>query len=293
MAEFYAMGVDSGSLTAKVVIMDDKYNIIAYKVNQSTFVSLESVRLSVYEALGKAGLKLDEIDFVVTTGYGRKRIEYGNKAITEITCHAKGANYVYPEARTVIDIGGQDSKVISIDNKGNVMRFAMNDTCAAGTGQFIEVMARSLGVDIQDVGQLALKSKKDIKISSMCTVFAESEIISLVSQGYVVEEILGAVLRAIAKRTVALSARVGVVAPLIMSGGVAKNLGIVKSIEKEAKVEVYVPWEPQIVGAIGAAIFAVDYAAANRRKGIILPNKQANNNLDASVSLKDFSSLSY
>jgi predicted CoA-substrate-specific enzyme activase len=264
--KLFAMGVDSGSLTAKAVIMDDEYNLLAYRVNQYTFVSEEAVRVSVSTALADAGLSMDDIEYVVTTGYGRRKIEYGNKAITEITCHAKGANFVFPRARTVLDVGGQDSKVISVDESGNVLNFVMNDTCAAGTGQFIEVMARSLGLDVTQVGELSLKAQQDIRISATCTVFAESEIISLAAQHCPVEEILGAVLRAIARRTVALSARVGVIPPLVMTGGVAKNIGMVKYIEREVQTQVFVPREPQIVGAIGAAIFAVDYARANRRR---------------------------
>ena len=268
VAQHFAMGVDSGSLTAKVVIMDNDYKILAYQVNQYTFVSEEAVRVSVAEALEQAGLEMGDIEYVVTTGYGRRKINYGNKAITEITCHAKGANFVIPDARTVLDIGGQDSKVISVDDHGNVLNFAMNDTCAAGTGQFIEVMARSLGLPVTDVGRRSLEALQDIRISSTCTVFAESEIISLSAQSYPIEEILGAVLRAIARRTVALISRVGIVPPMVMTGGVAKNIGMVKYIERELNTEVRVPWEPQIVGAIGAAIFAIDYAGALRRRAV-------------------------
>lgn len=266
--DLYVMGVDSGSLTAKAVIMSREKEIIAHSVKQFTFVSEKAVRVAVEEALTKAGLTMDNIAFVVTTGYGRRKISFGNKAITEITCHAKGANYVFPQTRTIIDIGGQDSKVISVDQNGNVLNFAMNDSCAAGTGQFLEVMARALDVELKDIGDYALRATKDIKISSMCTVFAESEVISLVAEGYSEEEILGAIHTAIAKRTVGLAGRVGVIPPLIMTGGVAKNIGMVRAIEKELNVRMYIPPEPQIVGAIGAAIFAVDYAIAAERKEV-------------------------
>jgi predicted CoA-substrate-specific enzyme activase len=262
------MGVDSGSLTAKAVIMNGNKEIIAHSVRQFTFVSEKAVKVVVEDVLTIAGLKLEDISYIVTTGYGRRRITFGNKAITEITCHAKGANYVYPQARTIIDIGGQDSKVISIDHNGNVLNFAMNDTCAAGTGQFLEVMAKALGVELKDIGDYALQAKKDIKISSMCTVFAESEVISLVAEGNSEIEILGAIHTAIARRTVGLAGRVGVIQPLIMTGGVAKNKGMVRSIEKELKMTIHIPEEPQIVGALGAAIFAVDYALALHKEGL-------------------------
>jgi len=260
--DYFVLGVDSGSLTAKAVVMNRYKEIVSHCVKQFTFVSEKAVREAVAEALDSAGISMDEIDFVVTTGYGRRRIDFGNKAITEITCHAKGANYVFPQTRTIIDIGGQDSKVISIDHNGNVLNFAMNDTCAAGTGQFLEVMAKALGVELEKIGEYALRAEKDIKISSMCTVFAESEVISLVAEGYQEDEILGAIHAAIARRTVGLAGRVGVIQPLIMTGGVAKNIGMVRAIEKELKISIYIPPEPQIVGAIGAALFAVDYALA-------------------------------
>ncbi|MBF7082851.1 2-hydroxyglutaryl-CoA dehydratase [Desulfallas sp. Bu1-1] len=261
-AALFTLGIDSGSLTAKAVIMDGNRRIVSHSVKQLEFVSEKAVKIAMDNALAAAGLELSDMAYIVSTGYGRRRFSFANKAITEISCHAKGANYVFPDARTVIDIGGQDSKVISVDPLGNVQNFAMNDTCAAGTGQFLEVMARALGVGLEKIGELSLESLTKLKISSMCTVFAESEVISLVAQGHTKADILAAIHEAIARRITGLVGRVGLRQPVIMTGGVAKNIGVVRALEKELGVSITVPGEPQIVGALGAALFALDYALA-------------------------------
>lgn len=262
----FTLGVDSGSLTAKAVIMDGNRQIVSHSVKQLEFVSEKAVRIAIENALATAGLELSNMAYIVSTGYGRRRLSFAGKAVTEISCHAKGANYVFPDARTVIDIGGQDSKVISVDTSGNVHNFAMNDTCAAGTGQFLEVMARALGVELEKIGELSLQVQTKLKISSMCTVFAESEVISLVAQGHTKEDILSAIHEAIARRISGLVGRVGLRQPVIMTGGVAKNIGVVCALEKELGVSISLPSEPQIVGAIGAALFALDYASADSAK---------------------------
>ena len=258
----FTLGVDSGSLTAKAVIMDGNRKIVSHKVVQLEFVSEKAVKLAVEKALAAAGLELCDLAYIVSTGYGRRKLSFASKAITEISCHAKGAHYVFPDAKTVIDIGGQDSKVISIDSSGNVQNFAMNDTCAAGTGQFLQVMARALGVRLTKIGELSLQSQIKLTISSMCTVFAESEVISLVAQGRQKEDILSAIHEGIARRTVGLVGRVGLRQPVIMTGGVAKNAGLVRALEKELGASITIPKYPQIVGAIGAALFAQDHATA-------------------------------
>lgn len=258
----YTLGVDSGSLTAKAVIMDGNRKIVAHKVVQLEFVSETAVRLAMDKALAATGLELSDMAYVVTTGYGRRRLNFADKAVTEISCHAKGANHISPDVRTVIDIGGQDSKVIIIDDRGNVQKFAMNDTCAAGTGQFLQVMARALGVRLSKIGELSLESRTKLKINSMCTVFAESEVISLVAQGHRKEDILASIHESIARRTAGLVGRAGLRQPVIMTGGVAKNVGLVRALEKELGIPISIPKYPQIVGAIGAALFAQDFAAA-------------------------------
>ncbi|MBN2568830.1 MAG: 2-hydroxyglutaryl-CoA dehydratase [Deltaproteobacteria bacterium] len=255
------MGVDSGSLTAKAVIMDGKKEIIADSVVQLDYVSQKAVELAIGNVFESTGLCRENITYTVGTGYGRRKLDFADKAITEITCHARGANYVYPEGRMVIDIGGQDSKVIALDEKGNVINFAMNDKCAAGTGQFLEVMARALGFELEQIGELSLKAQKDIEISSMCVVFAETEIISLIAQGEDKYDVLGAIHNSIARRVAGMIGRVGLVKPVIMTGGVAKNIGMVRALEKVMNISIHVPKDPQIIGAIGAALFAQDYAS--------------------------------
>ncbi|MCQ6281674.1 acyl-CoA dehydratase activase [Bacillus sp. EB600] len=263
---FYTMGVDSGSLTGKAVILDGEKRIVSHSVKQLGFVSDKAVKLAIEEALEKAGLELEDISFTVSTGYGRKRLAIAGKNLTEISCHARGANYLSPEVKTVIDIGGQDSKVIAVDPVGNVKNFAMNDKCAAGTGQFLEVLARALDVELSEIGELSLKSDADIKISSMCTTFAESEVISLVADGNTTEDILSGMHRAISARMKGLVGRVGMQTPVMMTGGGAKNIGLVTALEKSLGVSIFIPDDPQIVGALGAAIFANDFATGLRKK---------------------------
>jgi predicted CoA-substrate-specific enzyme activase len=200
-----------------------------------------------------------DITYTIATGCGRKRASFAQQSVTEITCIAKGVNYLFPEARTIIDIGGQDTKVIRIDEKGRVVEFEMNDKCAAGTGRFIEVMAKALSVDLDKIGDISLKHKKELAISSICTVFAESEVISLVSEGEELEDILYGIHKAIADRTMGLINRLGgVKKEVIMAGGVAKNAGVVKALEKIMDTQLKIHVEPQIVGALGAAIIALE-----------------------------------
>ena len=182
--------------------------------------------------------------------------------MTEITCIAKGVSFLFPEARTIIDIGGQDTKVIRVDDRGRVLEFEMNDKCAAGTGRFIEVMANALNVELGKIGELSLSHKKDLTISSICTVFAESEVISLVSEGQELEDIVYGIHRAIADRTMGLINRLGgVQEKVIMCGGVAKNIGVVKALENTLGTSVQISEEPQIVGALGAALLALEKAS--------------------------------
>jgi len=192
----------------------------------------------------------------VTTGYGRSSFPLAHKMITEITCHARGAFYICPETRTVIDIGGQDSKVIRLDKQGRNVDFQMNDKCAAGTGRFLEVMARALEVRLEDLGRLSRSAQRTIKISSMCTVFAESEVVSLIADNQPKEVIIRGLHDAIADRILGMVRRVGVEEKVTLTGGVAKNEGVVLALEERLGVKVFVPPEPQIIGALGAALLA-------------------------------------
>jgi predicted CoA-substrate-specific enzyme activase len=249
------IGIDIGSITAKGAlfsegkILNTKVIFTGYNVDSAGKRILE-------ELLELSGIERDNVDKIVSTGYGRKSVAFADKVITEITCHGAGAHYTNPEVRTVIDVGGQDSKALSIDEEGRVKDFAMNDKCAAGTGRFLEVMARALEADLDKFGEISLLSEKPSKISSLCTVFAESEVISLISKGETRENIIAGIHESVAARVAALSNRVGVQQPVMMTGGVAKNIGLVKALENKLSTPIIVSESAQENGAIGAAVLA-------------------------------------
>lgn len=249
------VGLDIGSITAKGVLLENG-NII-HTVVRFTGYNSEQAGKTVMEALlSNSGLTQSDVDKIVSTGYGRNSVSFSDKSITEITCHGAGAIFQQPDVRTIIDIGGQDSKAMRIDDEGKVKDFAMNDKCAAGTGRFLEVMARALEVNLEDFGTLSLHASAPSKISSLCTVFAESEVISLISKGEYRENIMAGIHDSIASRVSSLAKRVGINEPVMMTGGVAKNIGVVKAIEKKLGIPVHVAKSPQENGAIGAAILA-------------------------------------
>ena len=248
-------GIDIGAATAKTVILDD--DRIRSCAIMPTGFDVRQVSLDVMKAaLEKAGALMGSVEFVVSTGYGRRSVPFMNKAVTEIICHAKGANYLNPQVRTVIDIGGQDSKVIRVDEKGNVVDFIMNDKCAAGTGRFLEVMATVLQLDISEMGSISLTSKAPCQISSTCTVFAETEMVSLRAEQKRREDLVAGIHKAVALRIANLGARVGYRDEVILTGGVSKNIGMKKSLEDAIGIEIMIPEEPQIIGALGAALLA-------------------------------------
>ncbi len=249
-------GVDAGSLSAEAALVDEKGKVIAQSVVLMGGCSAKASEEALNVALNKANLSLEDISFTVATGCGREISPYANARVTEITCIARGAFSLFPSCRTVIDIGGQDTKVIRVNERGIVAEFDMNDKCAAGTGRFLEVMANALGVTLEEMGQRSLEFDEDLQISSVCTVFAESEVISLQSQGKAVNDILRGIHKAIADRTVGLLERIGVEKDVVMTGGVAKNIGVVKTIEEKLGLSLLIPDEPQTVGAIGAAHIA-------------------------------------
>jgi predicted CoA-substrate-specific enzyme activase len=253
-----AVGVDIGSLTAKSVVVDHETHILSYKVIQGKIVDEAAAVASLNQALKDAKLTHDAVGYSVTTGYGRNMVSFGDKNITEISCHARGAQFLIPGVKTVIDIGGQDSKAIALDGHGKVSNFGMNDKCAAGTGRFLEVMAHALEVPLEEMGRLSLTAEKPEVISSICTVFAESEVISLTARGSSKLDIIAGIHEAIGRRMHSLVNQVGVHEPVVMSGGVAKNVGVVRVLERLLETEITVPQEPQIVGALGAALFAVE-----------------------------------
>ncbi|MDP6509651.1 MAG: acyl-CoA dehydratase activase [Dehalococcoidia bacterium] len=251
-------GVDIGSITAKTVLMDRDGRLLAQKVVHQGIVN-ETAALACMDAtLGEAGVVKDDLEFIVTTGYGRNLVSFGHKNVTEISCHARGAHYLLPDVHTVIDIGGQDSKVISLDDAGRVAGFNMNDKCAAGTGRFLEVLARALDVALEDMGRMSQESDTPAQVSSLCTVFAESEIVSLSAQGNPKADIIAGLHEAIGRRLQAMVKGVGVRPRVMMSGGVAKNQGVVRVLERLLSTDIFIPEEPQIVGALGAALYALE-----------------------------------
>jgi predicted CoA-substrate-specific enzyme activase len=248
-------GIDVGSLSTDVVVMQDD-RVLAYAIINTGAQAAAAARWAFGQALDTAGLSEQDVEAVIATGYGRMSVSFASSQVTEISCHARGSAYLSPKVRTVIDIGGQDSKVIRIDGQGNVVDFLMNDKCAAGTGRFLEVMAQRLELALEELGREDQQANKAAQISSMCTVFAESEVISLIAQGVPRPEIVRGLHRSIAERTAGLANRLGLANEVMMTGGVAKNPGVVRALSEKLAAPITVPPEPQIVGALGAAIIA-------------------------------------
>ncbi len=248
-------GMDIGSITTETVILKGG-EILSYGILPTGANSRTAAERCLSSALEKAGLERTDLTSIVTTGYGRASFPQASKMITEITCHARGAFFIRPTTRTVIDIGGQDSKVIRLDERGRNFDFQMNDKCAAGTGRFLEVMAQALEVKIEDLGSLSLSAPGTIKISSMCTVFAESEVVSLIAANQPKEVIIRGLHDSIADRVLGMVNRVGVEEEVSLTGGVAKNQGVVRALEERLNLKLFIPPEPQITGALGAALLA-------------------------------------
>ena len=249
------VGIDVGSITTKAAVVEDG-KLIADRIMRTGFNAKNAGKTVFDNILAELNLVASGIDSIISTGYGRNSIDFAGRAVTEITCHAAGAHYLSPETRSVIDIGGQDSKAIAIDENGAVRNFAMNDKCAAGTGRFLEVMANALQVDLENFGQFSLNAEQPSKISSLCTVFAESEVISLIAKGEKRENIIAGIHESIASRVVAMANRVGMSAPIMMTGGVAKNAGVLKALETKLGHSIEVSEKTQVTGAIGAALIA-------------------------------------
>jgi predicted CoA-substrate-specific enzyme activase len=256
-------GIDIGSVTTKAVIINGREEIAAFSLIPTSYDRGKSGAEVLKLALDKIQKSGDSVKYIVSTGYGRRAFASSDKVLPEIVCHAKGTKLLFPTVRTIIDIGGQDSKVIELDKDGGVVRFEMNDKCAAGTGRFLEVLTeRILNLSLDELGPLALKSKQGCTLSSVCTVFAESEIISLLSEHKAKEDIAYGISKAIARRVIGMGAggQISYSELIVFSGGVAKNIGVVKAIEEELGKEVATPEEPQITAALGAAIFAKEQA---------------------------------
>lgn len=254
----YVIGIDSGSTSTNAVVMDQDKKIKAFSVVRTGAKSGVSADRALHEVLEKAGLAREDISLIVSTGYGRVSIEFADENVTEISCHGKGAHYFNPSIRTILDIGGQDSKAIRLNENGEVKDFVMNDKCAAGTGRFLEMIARTLEVSLDELGKIALTSTEKIEITSMCSVFAESEVISLIANNKEKADIADGVCHAIANKAFGLLRRVGMEPDFMMTGGVAKNPGVVRAVEEKIGVKLYICEEPEIVGATGAALYALE-----------------------------------
>ena len=257
----YVMGIDSGSTSTDAVILDADKNLVATVILPTGAKATEAAGRAKQEVLEKAGLGEDQITLEVSTGYGREAIPGMDTSITEITCHARGAHYLMPDVKTVIDIGGQDSKVIHLDEGGDVINFVMNDKCAAGTGRFLEMMARTLEMPLADFCAKGLEWKHDVKISSMCTVFAESEVVSLVANDTPTADIIHGLDESVARKTATLAKRVSAEPPYLMTGGVANNEGVVKALEAVLGAPVATHEDSQLCGAIGAALLGLESLA--------------------------------
>ena len=254
----YTLGIDSGSTSTNAVILDENQKIRAFSVVRTGAKSSQSADAALADVLKKAGLTRDDISLIVSTGYGRVSIPFADKTVTEISCHGKGAHLLFPDVRTILDIGGQDSKAIRLNENGEVADFVMNDKCAAGTGRFLEMMARSLEISLDELGPVSLQSKEEIEISSMCSVFAESEVISLIAQNKEIADIAHGIHKAIAGKAMSLLKRVGLNPAYMMTGGVAKNPGVVAVLEEQLGEKLHIYEEPEIVGALGAALYGLE-----------------------------------
>jgi predicted CoA-substrate-specific enzyme activase len=249
-------GCDVGSLTGKAVILEDG-KILASSIVPTTPKPERTARNAMDEALKTGKLSLDNIEYIVGTGYGRVKIPFANSELSELSCHGKGAHSFIPSIRTIIDVGGQDCKVIKVNKNGKILDFAMNDKCAAGTGRFLEVMAKTLELQLGELGPISLESKNQAKITAQCSVFAETEVVSLMADGVEVSDIVAGIHDAIASRIMSLVYRVGLEEELTITGGVAKNVGVVAFLEKRLSVESKkLPVDPQLIGAFGAALTA-------------------------------------
>lgn len=256
----YAAGIDVGSTQTKGIIVNERLEIVGRSLIDTGANVTRAAERSFNEALIEASLKREEVAYVVGTGYGRYKVAFGDAQITEISCHAKGACFVFPGTRTVIDMGGQDAKGIKVGEGGEVKDFVMNDKCAAGTGRFLANAAEAVGLPLGKIGEISLQAKNPVRLTTVCTVFVESDIMSYLAQGKKIEDILGGVHSAIAARTISLVRRVGIEEEVTFTGGVSLNVGMVRALEEKLGMKLNVSPESHFVGALGASLFALERA---------------------------------
>ncbi len=253
-------GCDVGSTTGKAVLFDGD-DVVASALLPSRVDPVETAREVMEAACAQAGVAVEDLSYLVGTGYGRNEVPFADENISEITCHGVGAHHCDPAVRTLVDIGGQDVKAIALNDDGSVREFAMNDRCAAGTGRFFEAMARVFQLSLDDFSDLSLRARRTVAVTAQCSVFAESEVISLIAKRHPPEEIAAGVQAAVAKRVYTLSRRVGVVPKLVVTGGCAKNAGLARALQKVLRTEISrLERDPQLMGALGAAVLAAGKA---------------------------------
>ncbi len=260
----YAAGVDVGSTQTKAVIIDEDKNIVGRSLIDTGANVVAAAQNAFDLALKDAKVRDVEVEYVIGTGYGRYRVTFGNAQVTEISCHGRGAAQMFPETRTVVDMGGQDTKAIRVNEKGEIDDFCMNDKCAAGTGRFLGAAAAALDIPLSELGERSLQSEKPTRISTTCTVFAESEVVGWRGKGKKLEDILWGVHKSIASRSVALLRRVGIDGQITFTGGVSKNIGMIKALEERLECKLNVSEDCHYMGALGAALFGLDHIIESR-----------------------------
>lgn len=260
----YAAGVDVGSTQTKAIIINEDREIVGRSLIDTGANVVAAAENAYNEALRNSDIQEEEVEYVIGTGYGRYRVTFGNTQVTEISCHARGASHMFPNTKTVLDMGGQDTKAIRVSPNGEVLDFCMNDKCAAGTGRFLGAAAAALDIPLSELGNVAMQSERPVKISTTCTVFAESEVLSWLGKGKKIEDILWGVHLSIASRSVGLLRRVGIEDELTFTGGVTKNAGVIKALEQAIGLKLNISDESHYIGALGAALFALDHIIASR-----------------------------
>ena len=260
----YAAGVDVGSTQTKAVITDEAGTIVGRSLTMTGANVIRAAETAFAEALRDGEIREEEVEYVVGTGYGRYKVTFGNTQVTEISCHGRGAVHMFPNTRTVVDMGGQDTKAIRVSPRGEIVDFCMNDKCAAGTGRFLGAASAALEIPLDQLGPTALRGERPIKISTTCTVFAESEVLSWLGKGKKIEDILLGVHQSIAGRSTGLLRRVGIESEVTFTGGVARNVAMIAALERSLECKVNVSEESHYMGALGAALFAMDHIRASR-----------------------------
>ena len=260
----YAAGVDVGSTQTKAVVIDESRHIVGRALRDTGANVMRAAEEAFQEALAAADVREEEVEHVVGTGYGRYKVTFGNTQVTEISCHGRGAVQMFPRTRTVIDMGGQDTKAIRVSATGEILDFCMNDKCAAGTGRFLGAASSALRIPLDQLGPTALRGDRPVKISTTCTVFAESEVLSWLGKGKRIEDILLGVHHSIALRSGALLRRVGVEEEVTFTGGVARNVAMIETLRQRVGVALNVSEDSHFMGALGASLFALDHILASR-----------------------------